>query len=66
MLLSSTVCKERWFLFILLIYIIGKWKDDNLMGFLSIVVTRGIVKNFPVYSILLFDYNVLVCFVFDM
>lgn len=36
------------------------------MGFLSIVVTRGIVKNFPVYSILLFDYNVLFCFVFDM
>lgn len=36
------------------------------MGFLSVVVTRGIVKKFPIYSILLFDYNVLYCFVFDI
>ena len=41
--------------------IIGIWIDDNLMGFLTVVITRGIVKGFPLYSALLLDYDVCIC-----
>ena len=37
---------------------IDKWKDDNLTGYFAVTITRGIVKNFPIYSALLFDYIV--------
>ena len=44
-----------------LLIIIGIWIDDNLMGFLTVVITRGIVKGFPLYSALLLDYDLCIC-----
>lgn len=38
--------------------IVEQWIDDNLTGFFAATITRGLVAGFPIYSALLFDYNV--------
>lgn len=49
--------EDRYTKFILLT--VGQWIDDNLTGFLAGIITRGLVTGFPIYSALLFDYNVI-------
>lgn len=41
-----------------LLLLVGQWIDDNLTGFFAVTITRGLVAGFPIYSALLFDYNV--------
>ena len=38
---------------------IESWRDDNIVGFLVLVANKGFVKQMPIYSLLLFDYNVI-------